>query len=206
MRLNNIKSQVSTITSCVRWWCGSGAVGTARDGKVSSWQGGDLAVGNCKSPNQDVRIHTPPESYSGQTVFCFVLFQNFFLKYLSEVINFSILGGTSAVAISHVSFHAKRQRPFFVSCFLFFVFVFPLCCFVRSCLFLPFFNFPPGLAKQLMQTVRWWCGGGAVGTTRVGKASGWRLAVGGWLARWRSGGGELKKPNQDVRIHTAPEL
>ena len=61
------------------------------------------------------------------------------------------------------------------------------------------------ITKQLTQTVRWWCGGGAVGTARVGKASGWRLAVGGWFARWRSGGGELKKPQRDVRIHTAPE-
>ena len=35
--------------------------------------------------------------------------------------------------------------------------------------------------------------------------SGWQLAVGGWLARWRSGGGELKKSNKDMRIHTAPQ-
>ena len=44
------------------------------------------------------------------------------------------------------------------------------------------------ITKQLTQTVRWWCGGGAVGTARVDKAvggwrlpvAGWRLAVGGW--------------------------
>ena len=143
---------------------------------------------NCKSQNQDVRI------YSGQRrrtflfcvvpcfcLFCFSFF-SLFQKFLNSfrMLNFSILESASVVPISHVSFHAKRQRPFFVSCFLFLFFLF----FVLFCLIMfvsPVFTFSAWIGKTTLANgavvVRWRCGW---------HREGWqseRLAVGGWRTK-----------------------
>ena len=53
--------------------------------------------------------------------------------------------------------------------------------------------------RQFMQTVRWWCGGGAVGTARVGTASGWRLD--GQVDNRIANGWEARKLRQNKRKH-----
>ena len=71
-----------------------GAVSPARIGKASGWQGGDLVVGNCKSQNQDVRIHTPLKGALAKrwpTSVFFVVPCFFFLFFLSVSLLFFLL-------------------------------------------------------------------------------------------------------------------
>ena len=101
------------------------------------------------------------------------------------MINFSILESASVVAISHVSFHAKRQRPFFCELFLcFFVFVFRFfslflfnhVCF--SCFPLSAWVGKVGLARRELARAGWQGGSwqGGVGKGGLGKK---RMARGG---------------------------
>ena len=148
-------------------------------------------------------------------LFCFSFFffslSEFFFKIPFRMINFSILGGASVVAISHVSYHAKRQRHFF--CELFFVFCFSSFSSLLFCLIMfvspVFFTFSAWIGKTTHANgavvVRWRCGWHHRGLAKRA-VGGWRLAVGGWLAGGDLAVVQLKKPNQDVRIHTAPEL